>query len=219
MDKETREILVVASRPVRLAAAAALSVLALFLFVKTFDALSTFGHGDNPPINTISVSGEGESVATPDSATISFTVQESATSVALAQTAATKRTNDALEAIKSLGIVEKDLKTIGYTVSPKYESTTCSPGSVCIQNGATKIIGYEVSQSVVVKVRDTTKAGEVLQKLGSLGVQNINGPDFSVDDPTAVSAEARGKAIRDARTKAEILAKQLGVRLGKVVSF
>src|SRR5581483_3202372 len=58
-----------------------------------------------------------------------------------------------------------------------------------------------------------------LQKLGTLGVQNINGPDFQVDDPTAVQDEARGKAIDDARTKAETLAKQLHVRLGKVVSY
>lgn len=219
MDRETRETIVEASRPVRFAAAAALSVLALFLLVKTFDGLNTFGHGDNPPVNTISVSGMGDAVATPDIARISFTVQESAASVAAAQTAATKRTNDALAAAKGLGILDKDVKTTAYSVYPQYENTVCAPGTACIQNGSPKISGYQVSQSVTIKVRDTAKAGDVLQKLGTLGVQNISGPDFSVDDDSTVTAEARGKAITDAREKAEVLANQLGVRIVRVVSF
>ncbi len=219
MDRDTRETLVLASRPVRLAAAAALSVLALFLLVKTFDALSRFGHGDNPPLNTITVSGEGQSLATPDIARISFTVQETAASVALAQAAATTRTNDTLTAVKALGIDEKDVKTEGYSVYPQYQNSSCAPGVMCMQNGSPKISGYQVSQSVSIKVRDTAKAGDVLQKLGTLGVQNISGPEFSVDDPSLTAAEARGKAITDARSKAQVLAKQLGVKLGTVVNF
>ena len=82
-----------------------------------------------------------------------------------------------------------------------------------------KIIGYEVSQSIQVKVRDTAKAGQVLEGLGSLGVQNISGPNFTVDDEDAVRAAAREEAIKEAREKAKVLAKQLGVSLGKVTSF
>lgn len=219
MDRETRETIVHASRPVRWAAAAALAVLALFLLVKTFDGIATFGHGDTPPVNTIVVTGEGESVATPDIARISFTVQESATTVLQAQNQATKRTNDALAAVSALGIAEADVKTTGYNVYPQYENVPCGPGIACIQSGSQKISGYQVSQSVTVKIRDTAKAGDVLQKLGTTGVQNISGPDFSVDDDTAVTTEARGKAIHDAREKAEALAHQLGVKLVRVVAF
>lgn len=82
-----------------------------------------------------------------------------------------------------------------------------------------KIVGYDVSQTVEVKVRDTAKAGDTLAALGTIGVQNISGPNFMVDDEDAAKAEARGKAIEEARTKAKLLAKQLGVRLGKVVSY
>jgi uncharacterized protein len=128
--------------------------------------------------------------------------------------------------LKAEGIADADVKTLGYNVNPQYAqngTTGCPPGAMCpmiVPNGnSNTITGYQVSQTVEVKVRDTSKAGDVLQKLGTLGVQNISGPDFMVDDPTAVENDARGKAIDDARTKAETLAKQLHVRLGSVVSF
>ncbi|MDB5237105.1 MAG: hypothetical protein JWL88_207 [Parcubacteria group bacterium] len=214
------------SRPVRYAAAAALTVLALFLLVKTANALDQFGTRDGQPVNTITVTGEGKSSAVPDIAQITFTVQETATTVKGAQDAATKRTNDALAALKAEGIAEADIKTLGYNVNPQYASNTssgCGPGMMCPalppNTNSNTIIGYQVSQSVQVKVRDTAKAGEVLQKLGTLGVQNISGPDFMVDDETKVQADARGKAIADAHTKAMTLANQLHVRLGSVVNF
>jgi hypothetical protein len=60
MNEETRHTLVEASRPVRWAAAAALGMLALFLLVKTFDAISLFGQGQNPQVNTITVTRHGQ---------------------------------------------------------------------------------------------------------------------------------------------------------------
>ncbi|MBU0750016.1 SIMPL domain-containing protein [Patescibacteria group bacterium] len=90
--------------------------------------------------------------------------------------------------------------------------------AICPRN-APRIVGYQVTQTVQVKIRDTAKVGEVLQALGDLGVQNISGPDFSQDDAEAGKDEARSAAIEDARAKAKVLAKDLGVHLGKVVSF
>lgn len=227
MNESTVQVIKEASRPVRYAAAAALTVLALFLVVKTADALDQFGVRAGQPVNTITVSGEGKSSAAPDIALITFTVQQTAATVAAAQTSATKQTNDALAALKAEGIADADVKTLGYNVNPQYaqNNTTngCPPGVMCpvlVPNGnSNTITGYQVSQTVQVKVRDTSKAGDVLQKLGTLGVQNISGPDFMVDDDTKVTDAARANAIADARTKAQTLASQLHVRLGSVVSF
>lgn len=219
MNPETRTMVREASRPVRYAAAAALGMLALFLLVKTGDEIQRFGHGDNPPVNTITVTGTGKSAVAPNIARISFTVQESAPAVADAQAAATKRTDAALSAVKSLGIADKDVQTTGYTVTPQYKGSACSPGQVCTLPTGNTIIGYQVSQSVTLTVRDTAKAGDVLQKLGQLGVQNVSGPDFATDDDTAVMAEARGKAIENAQQKAETLADQLDVSLGSITNF
>lgn len=221
MHDSLPETLVMASRPVRFAAAAALSVLALFLLVKTFDTLDQFGMGPNHPVNTITVSGTGKSTSVPNIAQVTFTVQESAATVKGAQDAATKRTNDALAAVKALGIEDKDVKTLGYQVYPQYASQTppCPSGALCPTTQSNKITGYQVSQTVQVKIRATDKAGDVLQKLGTLGVQNISGPDFMLDDDHTVQDEARAEAIKDAHDKAEVLAKQLHVRLGKVMNF
>ena len=222
MPDSLPEIIVRASRPVRYAAAAALAVLALFLLVKTFDAIDQFGMGPNHPVNTITVTGEGKSTSVPNIAEVTFTVQETAPTVKAAQDAATKRTNDSLAALKDLGIADKDVKTLGYNVYPQYESRAvppCYPGGACPTSQSNTITGYQVSQTVQVKIRDTDKAGDVLQKLGTLGVQNISGPNFMLDDDSGVQDEARAAAIEDARTKAEVLAKQLHVRLGKVSSF
>ncbi|MDB5265344.1 MAG: hypothetical protein JWM39_57 [Parcubacteria group bacterium] len=223
MNESTVEVIKEASRPVRYAAAAALTVLALFLVVKTADALDQFGVRAGQPVNTITVTGEGKSNAAPDIAMITYTVQQTATTVKAAQDAATKQTNDSIAALKAEGIADVDVKTLGYNVNPQYSSntTSCPPGVMCpmVVTNTNTITGYQVSQTVQVKVRDTTKAGAVLQKLGTLNVQNISGPNFMVDDTTAVTDAARANAIADARTKADTLAKQLHVRLGNVVSY
>lgn len=193
-----------------------LVLLIAFLGITIANAVNDFGRSENGA-NVITVTGEGKASVVPDIAQISFTVQENASTVAAAQDSATKRTNDALAALKALGIADKDVKTTGYQVYPQYESKPCAPGAYCVQG--TTISGYQVSQSVEVKVRATDKAGTVLQKLGTLGVQNISGPNFMVDDDQKVQEQARAQAIKDARAKADVLAKQLGVRLGKVVNF
>lgn len=229
MNPETRHTLVEASRPVRWAAAAALAMLALFLLVKTFDAISLFGQGENPQVNTVTVTGEGKSSATPDIAKISFTVQQSAADVRSAQDAATKQANDAVAAMKGLGVADKDVTTSDYNVSPQYAEQNGSinfnkyllPGAapVVIANNTNKITGYQVSESVEVTVRDVSKAGDVVSKLGTLGVQNISGPNFTFDDDNGVMDDARANAIKNAHDKAIELAKELGVSLGEVVSY
>lgn len=206
------------NRAVRIAVVAALALLALFLLAKTWEAF--FERDMNDSFYTISVEGTGSATAIPDTARITFSVIESATDVAAAQDAATRRTDAALEAMKGMGIEEEDLKTLGYSVSPRYEygNQSCFNG-FCPPSGSPRISGYDVTQTVEVRVRDTAKAGEALAALGGLGVQNIAGPEFVVDDQDAVRAEARAEAVAEAREKAEALADELGVRLGKVTSF
>jgi uncharacterized protein YggE len=203
---------------IRVAAVAALALLALFLLLISIDKLQNLGKDTVYPTKTITVIGEGEATVVPDIARITFTVQETAATVAAAQTAATNRTNQALEAMKAQGVEEKDLKTLGYNVYPQYDYGERCMNGVCT-SGTPTITGYQVSQTVEVKVRNTDGVGAVLESLGSLGVQNISGPEFTLDDSDAATDEARAAAIADAREKAKILAKNLGVRLGKVVSF
>lgn len=203
----------------RMALVGALSMLALFLLVLTINSAFNLFRFGMPYANSITVEATGEASAVPNIASISFSVQEKADTVDVAQTAATEKTNAALAFLKDSGIEEKDIKTTGYSVNPMYSYQQPCYSGVCPEYREPEIIGYEVSQTVEVKVRDTKKTGEVLQGLGNLSVGNIYGPNFTVDDDDAVRQSAREDAIKKAKEKAHALAKELGVNLGRVVSF
>lgn len=203
---------------VKIAIIGVLAIFSLYLYAQTMVAIESLGRTNISNVASITVTGTGKASATPNIAQISFSVEQIGATGSDAQDKATKLTEAALAALKKLGILDKDIKTTGYQVTPDYEVKPCSPGTPCT-TGTGKILGYRVTQSVEVKVRDTAKAGDILQALTALGVQNVSGPNFMVDDESATQAQARGIAIADAREKAEVLAAQLGVRLGKIIGF
>lgn len=208
-------------RSIRSAIVAVLAVLTLFLFVQSMAALKGFGRASVPATDTITVQGNGEAVFPPDIAHISFTVQNTATTVAEAQVLSTKQTNAVIEFVKGQKIAEKDIKTLSYNIYPQYAyPNPCRTSDYCPQYAnSPKITGYQVSQSVQITVRDLTQVGALLAGLGKLEVQNVSGPVFALDDERAGYDAARADAIAKARSQAELLAKQLGVRLGDIVNF
>ena len=224
MDERTADKFIEATHYPRMAAATALGMLALFLLILTLSTLKEYrfiGSGVTAT-NTITVSGEGEVFAVPDTATFSVTVQEEAKEVKDAQSVATKKSNDIVAYLKAQGIDEKDIQTTDYSVYPQYDylqAEVCREG-YC-PPGRQALRGFQVSQTLTVKVRDTEKAGGLLSGVGSLGASSVSGLSFELDksDQSAKEAEARGKAIDDAREKAEALAKQLGVSLVRIVGF
>lgn len=199
-------------------------VLAAFLLIKTLEEIKQYGliGSGIAPQSLISVSGTSEVLATPDIATFSFSVVAEATTVDAAQADAAKRTNAALAVVKSFGVDDKNIQTTGYNIYPRYEypkTTALCVELPCPPSGSRKLVGYEVSQTVSVKVRKISDAGSMLSKLGGAGISDISGLTFSLDNEDAVKDEARGKAITDAQTKAKTLAQQLGVRLVRVINF
>lgn len=174
--------------------------------------------------NTISVSGEGEVFAAPDVANISFTVREEAKKVSDAQDKVTAKVKTALAGVRKQGVADKDIKTQNYSSYPKYEwqeGTVSCLGLNCppYRPGKQVIVGYEVSQTVTIKVRDLEKANALVDGLATAGVTEMQGPNFAIDDEDGLKAEARKIAIEKARAKAEVLARDLGVTLVRVVSF
>ncbi len=198
------------------------ALLAVFILLLSINEIKTvFQHTPGvPATNTITVSGEGETFSAPDIATFSFGVTETAKVVADAQNAASTKTNAAKKAMMDAGVAEKDIQTTSYNINPHYEYTngTCSTGGICTPSKST-ITGYDVSETVQIKVRDLSKAGALLSMIGSLGVQNVDSLQFSIDNPDTVQAAARAKAIADAQAKATTLARQLGVHLVRIVNF
>lgn len=203
----------------RLLIAIAVALVA-FLGVKAFGEfmqLHYIGAGINPT-NIISVSGYGEAVAVPDIAMFTFSVVSEQSTVAAAQDDATAKANAITTYLKDSGVAERDIQTSDYSVYPQYDykqvqciSYPCPSQQV--------LRGYQVRQATTVKVRDTDKAGDLLTGVGSKGATEVSGLTFTFDNPDTVEAEARDKAIADAKTKAEDLARALGVKLVRVVSF
>jgi uncharacterized protein YggE len=208
----------VTSPMIRIAVVGALGILSLYLLVLTINGVQNFGTSTNPPTNTITVTGEGTATAIPDTATISFGATATGADVATVEKNVTDTINAALASVKAAGIPDSDITTTSYNVSPHYTSPVCPPGGVFCPSTSTQS-GYDVTESVQVKVTDTSKVSTILGGLATANVTNVSGPDFVVADPSAVQAQARGQAIEKARADAEVLAGQLGVSLGKVVSF
>jgi uncharacterized protein len=199
----------------------AIFLLAAFLLVQVLSGLKKFGYigKDVYPQRTIMVSGEGEAFAVPDIASFTFSVIEVGATVEQAQEKADTKINKSLAAIKNAGVEERDIKTISYNVYPKYEWEQV----VCITypcpSGKNVLKGYEVSQSIMVKVRDTEKAGDLVTRVGAVGVSNISGLEFSIDDREKYVRLAREAAIMKAKENAKQLAKDLDVRLGRMLYF
>lgn len=170
--------------------------------------------------NTISVSGHGEIFAVPDTATFSFSVVSDKATVAEAQAEATTKANAVTAYLKEQGVDEKDIKTTDYSVYPQYDyqQSACPTSGYC-PPGRQVLRGYEVRQTTTVKVRDTKKAGDLLAGVGGKGATEVSQLNFTFDDQDKVQNDARAKAIADAKTKADTLAKQLGVSIVRVVSF
>lgn len=198
-----------------------LLVLAVFLIFKTLNTIKEYRFigGGIAATNTISVSGEGEVFAVADIAEFSFSVVEEKATVNEAQDIAAKRVNSILDFLDKSDIKETDIKTTNYNVYPRYEFERKSCNGGFCPPGERVLKGFEVSQSISVKVRDTGDAGKILSGIGELGATNISGLNFTIDDEDDLLEEARKKAIEDAQKKAKQLAKDLDVKLVRVVSF
>lgn len=209
-------------KPIRIAFLLLLIVISISLIKGWFGSGM---HGqDTANVPSISVSGTGQSYAAPDVATISFSVDKEASTVANAQQQVNTIISQVKTGLEGKGVADQDIQTTDYNSYPVYENQA-TPAIVCngqycppvSQNQVLK--GYEVDQTIEVKIRNIDSSGDILTYIGTEGVTNISQLAFSVDDPTSAQADARSKAITDAKTKAQALATELGVHLVRITSF
>lgn len=166
------------------------------------------------------VEGKAEVSVVPNKATISFTFEEEGktqqeASDKLAQKLANLSTTLDKEEVK-----KEDRQTENSSISPKYEQCVYTPERPCPADP--KIIGYTASQAMTVKLKiengDKSKLEKLTGLIPSLGAKYTNGPNLEVDNKEALN-QARAEAIADAKVKAEVTAKALGMRLGKILYY
>jgi uncharacterized protein len=162
----------------------------------------------------IVVSGEGESSLPPDLALLSLTVMREAATAREALSDDNKAMADVIAALKAAGVAPRDLQTSGIQINPRYDYTQRPDGT---QEG--KLVAYQVSNTLSVRIRDIAKTGEIIDQAVSLGVNNGGGISFANEDPARAKTEARKKAVADAMAKARTLAEAAGASLGRVTEI
>lgn len=183
----------------------------LFVFAKWGPAInfSTTSQNKGEPLM---VTGEGKVYAAPDIAKITVGIEETGNSLSTVQKSVNTKTQALTTSIKSLGIEEKDIKTISYDLYPEYDYLTSS---------FNRIVGYRISVSYQITIRDIDKINEVITGSASAGANMTGSISFDLNDETKKEKleEARKEAVAEAKEKAEGLAKASGITLGKIVNI
>jgi len=160
--------------------------------------------------NTIAFSGEGKVFTKPDIAFVDFSVVTQGTRIKDVQDANTKKMNKVITFLKDSGIDEKDIKTTNYNLYPQYTYENYK---------IPQIMGYQISQTLNIKIRNLDKVGDILQGGVEVGINQVNSLYFGVENDEQLKEQARKMAIDDAKEKAKKLAKELGIKLGKLTNF
>ncbi|MDP2641330.1 MAG: SIMPL domain-containing protein [Candidatus Yanofskybacteria bacterium] len=168
------------------------------------------------PARTLPVHGEGKVVAIPDTARFSFSVITEGKEVARIQEQNTRAMNQAIDFLKTKGISEQDIRTTRYSIDPQYQYFRCpADGGLC---PPPQIVGYVVTQSAQATLRDFELIGEALAGVVENGANSVSSISFTVEDQEALQQEARSLALIQAKEKADAIAQQAGLKLGKLVS-
>lgn len=154
--------------------------------------------------NSVSVSGTAQVTIKPDVAYATFGTQTSDADAAKARTANDALMKKVLDAVKAQGVDEKDIKTVDFAINPRYDA-----------NG-TAVTGYEVVNSIQVKVKNLDKLGAIMDAALAAGANNAGNLYFDVENREDAYNQAVVKAIENAKQRAETLAKSAGRTLGAV---
>ena len=169
--------------------------------------------------NIIAVSGTGEVYVKPDLALINFSVKNEAKTVSEAMKENTEKMNAVISFMKEQGIEDRDLKTTAFNVYPRYDYRKNLIEIYPYPSGKRVLIGYEINQTLQVKIRDMEKIGDIVQGAADTGANQIGSLQMTVDKKEEFKKQARKQAIEKAKEKAKELASQLGVKLVRITNF
>lgn len=205
--------MVVESKPKKFDLSNRLYILVIILFV--FCLISLLWRGfyqwksfEQDNYDQLTVSGEGKVYVEPDLATITLGLETNGEDVQEITKTSTESMNKMIEEIKKLGVNSADIQTTQYSVNPQYSWT----------DEGRQENGYQIEQNVEVKIRDFSKISNVLSVATQSGANVINSLQFSIENEDTAKENARAEAIEKAKIKAEWIAAQTGIKLGKITS-
>ena len=187
-----------------------LFALLLLVAFAPLQAAPALAH-DQPEKRTISLVASGAIKATPDKVDISTGVTSEANSAREALDKNTAAMTKVVEALKSDGIDPKDIQTTNFSVGPIYEQK--------VEGKPPVIVGYRVTNQVRITLHDIGKLGTILDKMVTLGANQIDSIEFGVQEPEALKDEARKVALKNVTDNAKLYAEAAGVGLGQILSI
>ena len=161
--------------------------------------------------NTFTVTDSAEVFAKPDLGLITFSVKTEAKTVSKAMPKNTEKMNNIINFLKDSSIEDKDLKTTSFNIYPRYDYSSISSRRT--------LTGYEITQSLEVKIRNLSKTGDLISGAASRGANQVGNLSFMIDNQDELKEQARTEAIKKAKAKADKIAKDLGVDIVGVVNF
>jgi uncharacterized protein YggE len=161
---------------------------------------------------TITVTGEGLAAARPDMAIVGVGVVAQAPRARDALAQNSKSMNEVVAAAKEAGIESRDLETSRISLRPQYSFP--AQGS----REPPKLVGYEAGNTLSIRVRELDKLGALLDRLVTVGANEIRGIELTVAEPGPLRDKAREAAMKDATRKAGLLADAAGVKIMRVYS-
>ena len=183
---------------------AAVGVLAAVVLAPSLGPTRALAATDTGTVeHTISVTGTGHILAKPDVADLSLGVSITREKAKDSEAAAAAAMANVIAALKAAGVKDEDIQTANLSLQPVYDWST----------NTQRLTGYQTDNIVQVTVRDLSTAGDVIDAAVQAGATNVSGITFRVADQTAVESQARDAAMKDAKAKADALAKAAGVNI------
>jgi uncharacterized protein YggE len=151
--------------------------------------------------NTVLVGADGKFETAPDTALIQFNISAQADSAKDAYDLASKQAEGTRQVLRANGIDPKAAEIGFFSVNPQYDW----------KNPKHKVIGYQVTTSVNLKLKDFSKIGPVTQQLADASVGESQSLSYTLDS----TEEAKSKAVADAYRRAHISALALASASGR----
>jgi uncharacterized protein YggE len=156
--------------------------------------------------NTVFVGADGKFETAPDTALIQFNISAQADTAKEAYDRASKEADATRQVLRSNGIDPKSAEIGFFSLNPIYDW----------KNPKRKIVAYQVTTSVSLKLKDFSKIGPVTQQLADASVSESQSLSYTLDSTEEAKAKAVADAYHRARTSAQSLAAASGRTLGEL---
>src|SRR4051812_33749231 len=180
-----------------------------FWFLTVLVCLSTGASAQEGSVRpSVSVVGEAEMSIAPDQVDFTLEVVTVDKELSVAKQANDTASAKALATAKTFGISSDDMQTDKLTVTPRYTGEK-DP------RGAHVLIGYEVTKSISITLKDLSKIDTFLSRIIEAGVNRVVNIEISNSQYQKYQEQTRATAVTNARSRAVAYAKQLGQTIGK----